>query len=204
VNGYERRKQRSRESILRSAIELFRSGGIRKVSVAQIAKKSGVDPVTIYNNFGGKEELVREAMGTLMRSHWELSREVLESEGSFTERLKRLIELKRELASGASNELFAGAMQDDPRIAEMARAHYVDEVLPALDAFIKAGKAEGALRSDLSASTLRAYIELLLEAGRSHPELFSSRGGMASLTEDIWKLFLYGICGPARAGKSKK
>ncbi len=206
MNGYERRKLRSRESILRSAIELFRSSGIRKVSVAQIAKKSGVDPVTVYNNFGSKEELVREAMETLMSSHWELSAEVLRSEGGFAERLRRLIELKRELASGASNELFASAMRDDPRIAEMARAHYADEVLPALEAFIKDGKAEGAVRSDVSAATLRAYIDLLLEAGRSRPELFVSSGGMSSLAEDIWKLFLYGICGapPAAKAKAKK
>jgi len=202
VNGYERRKLRSRESILRSALELFRASGIRKVSVAQIAKRSGVDPVTVYNNFGSKEELAREAIGELIRSHWVVARAAIEGSGSFSERLRRLIEAKREEAAGSSSELFADAMRDDPAIARMIKDNYANEVLPVIDAFIKKGQAEGAVRADISASTLRAYIELLLEASRSHPGLASSERGLSALTEEMWALFLYGICGSPPAAKS--
>jgi AcrR family transcriptional regulator len=199
VNGYERRKQRSKESILRSALELFQAKGIKKVSIGEIAKVSGVDPVTIYNNFGSKEALVRNAIAALMQTHWEKARSIIEGEGPFPARLKQLIDAKIDQAKRSSGELFASALADDPRISEMIAGHYEKEVLPALDAFIRSGQAEGSVKKNISSSTLHVYIEMLLDMLSSRPELLEGGRGLPGLTEELWELFLYGICdGPLR------
>lgn len=199
VNGYERRKQRSRESILKSALELFQAKGIKKVSIGEIAKVSGVDPVTIYNNFGSKESLVREAIAALMQAHWEVSRKIIEGEGPFPARLKRLVDAKIEQARRSSGELFASALADDPQISAMIASQYEKEVLPALDAFIRSGQAEGSVKRSISSTTLHVYIEMLLEMLSSRPELLEGGRDLPGLTEELWELFLYGICdGPLR------
>ena len=60
MNGFARRKEKSKEDIRRAAAELFAQFGVDKVSIASIARKAGVSQATIYNNFGSKEALARE------------------------------------------------------------------------------------------------------------------------------------------------
>ena len=59
-NGFERRKEQSKEEIRRAAWELFAQFGVERVSMADIARKAGVSQATIYNNFANKETLTRE------------------------------------------------------------------------------------------------------------------------------------------------
>ena len=61
MDGFERRKEQSKEDIRRAAEELFSKFGADKVSVNDIARKAGVSQATIYNNFGSKDELVPDS-----------------------------------------------------------------------------------------------------------------------------------------------
>src|SRR5512145_3284994 len=64
MDGFERRKEQSKEDIRRAAWELFSQFGVDRVSIADIARKAGVSQATIYNNFGSKDALVREFVTT--------------------------------------------------------------------------------------------------------------------------------------------
>jgi AcrR family transcriptional regulator len=46
------------ESILNAALEAFLDFGIKRTSMGEIAKRSGVSPATLYRRFAGKDELV--------------------------------------------------------------------------------------------------------------------------------------------------
>lgn len=67
----ERKKQETRERILRSAVDLFGKNGIDAVSVEDVAVRAEVGKGTVYNYFSAKEdmlaafviELDREALG---------------------------------------------------------------------------------------------------------------------------------------------
>ncbi len=54
--------QVKRDAILDSAAEQFLEGGYSACSIEGIAAQAGVSKVTIYNHFGGKEELFRAAI----------------------------------------------------------------------------------------------------------------------------------------------
>jgi len=65
MDGFDRRKEHKKESIVRAALELFQTYGFKKASINEIAHKAGVSQVTIYNHFGSKEGLVREVVKKL-------------------------------------------------------------------------------------------------------------------------------------------
>ncbi len=64
MNGYKKRKELMRGRIRQAAYGLFKTYGFKKVSMGEIASKAGISPVTIYNHFNNKEELVRDIIVT--------------------------------------------------------------------------------------------------------------------------------------------
>jgi AcrR family transcriptional regulator len=49
-----------REHVLEVASRLFYEKGVRNVGIDEIIKESGVARMTLYNNFGSKDQLVKE------------------------------------------------------------------------------------------------------------------------------------------------
>ena len=49
MDGFERRRQNKKNSILKASLKLFKQYGYNKVSVAEIAKEASVSQVSIYN-----------------------------------------------------------------------------------------------------------------------------------------------------------
>ena len=56
MDGFERRRQNKKNSILKASLKLFKQYGYNKVSVAEIAKEASVSQVSIYNYFKSKEK----------------------------------------------------------------------------------------------------------------------------------------------------
>ena len=48
------------ERILEASLELFADIGVRKTTLEDVAKRAGVDRVTVYRRIGSKDDLVRE------------------------------------------------------------------------------------------------------------------------------------------------
>ena len=95
MNGFERRREVKKKSILLAAYELFSARrGIKDVSIAELAKKAGVSQVSIYNFFESKENLVRQAIFAFMDEGMEESEAVLESDLPFRKKLEKLCSLR--------------------------------------------------------------------------------------------------------------
>ena len=65
---------RPRERILSTARALFYRDGIRAVGVEAIAAEAGTNKMTLYRNFGSKEELIAEYLRgevTAVETHWD-------------------------------------------------------------------------------------------------------------------------------------
>ncbi len=195
MNGYQRRKQQKRESIQRAALELFRIHGIKKVSIAEIAKKANVNPVTIFNHFQNKDGLVRDVIDLLITSQWEEYRKILESRQSFLQKIEQIVACKVESANIYNSELLQTALSADGSIREKVEKLYRDEITPLLVKFIKEEQERGNIRRNLSADTITIYFDMFISLARAHPELFSDKKQILSSTREIWSLFLYGLVG---------
>ncbi len=74
IESRERAEKRPRERILATARELFYRDGIRAVGVEMIAAEAGTNKMTLYRNFGSKEELIAEYLRGEVKAverHWD-------------------------------------------------------------------------------------------------------------------------------------
>ena len=105
MNGFERRKEQKKESIIQVVLDLFMQYGFKKVSINDIAAKANVSPVTIYNHYGNKDSLVHEVirhqLGTMMQHY----KNIVYGDGTFQEKIKEIVFNKVEIASQFRGEL---------------------------------------------------------------------------------------------------
>jgi AcrR family transcriptional regulator len=195
VNGYELRKLRKRDSILEAASGLFARYGIKKTSLAEIARSAAVNPVTVYNHFGGKDGLVREVCKKLVDDEWERYRAIFDSGGLFFDKLLRIIAMKTVAARERDGSVLAAALAEDAGVRELVRAHFEEVVNPRLIAFLKEGQKSGDVRPDLSLQSIQLYIDMFTALAQSHPELLEDQRCRERATKEVWSLFLHGLAG---------
>lgn len=99
-DGFARRKEQSKEEIRKAAWELFSQFGVDKVSMADIARKAGVSPATIYNNFESKETLAREFVSGMVEGLVSRAQEIITPQGSYQEKINAFFQFISAMMAG--------------------------------------------------------------------------------------------------------
>lgn len=195
MNGFERRKERKKESIRRAAVELFKVYGFKKVSINDIAQKAGVSHVTIYNHFGSKEELVREVVKAQLTSMVERYWDIIKGERPFPEKLEAIIFDKAKIVSQYQGELIATLSHNDPEIEQFIESLWRGEITQLLNDFLEEGKTQGYINSELPQEAFLVYFETLRRGVTANPSLLTNLGQNTSLFRELSHLFMYGLMG---------
>lgn len=197
-DGFERRKEHSKENIRRAALALFSQFGVERVSIVDIAKEAGVSQATIYNNFGSKEALAREFVTTMVNLLVDNAEAVLSPPIPFEEKITAFVEfISGTIARGLSPEpeqaSFPGgmALQADPEIREVldtAKKKMIDLLL----AVIHEGKAQNLIHANSSDEAYRIYLTAFMDIfvdPKIQVKLFAS----PELVEDLTTLMINGL-----------
>jgi len=200
MNGFERRKERKKDAVRAAALELFRDYGVRKVTVGEIAGKAAVSPVTIYNHFGGKEELVRDVVKHFILDLLERYRAIMVSERPFLERLEMIVFDKTQIARQFNEEFMQKIMSDDPEIRRFIDSVFETQVSDLMTDFFHEGRREGCIRPDVSRETFLLHLDVFRRGIQAHPALFSSPEHNESLVREMSHLYLYGVMGQKPGG----
>lgn len=86
-----------RSKIIEVALDLFSTLGYYETRLDEIAKQADVAKGTLYLYFKSKEDLFVQAMFEGSESWMSRSQDIMAAEGSFCDRLKRLIEFQLEV-----------------------------------------------------------------------------------------------------------
>ncbi len=86
---FEAIRQRSRENILETALELFTRKGYASTSISQIATEAGVSKGLIYNYFESKESLLHAILAAEMEMGEAWWRPIMESSEPPLEKLRK-------------------------------------------------------------------------------------------------------------------
>jgi AcrR family transcriptional regulator len=190
MDGFERRKEQSKGDIRRAAEELFSRFGADKVSVNDIARKAGVSQATIYNNFGSKENLVRDYHGTIIEKIASSFRGVIVMKKSWVEKFQDFLQSWLDIADRYRIEVGASEAEGD--------AGSIGADIDGLfRQFIKEGKEQGSLSAELSEEAVITYIKFFQQGITMNQEIREKMLRNAGFSRDLISLFLYGIQGQA-------
>jgi AcrR family transcriptional regulator len=184
MDGFERRKEQSKEDIRRAAEELFSRFGADKVSVNDIARKAGVSQATIYNNFGSKDELVHDYRKSIVSGITGRFREILIWKKSFIEKFEGILQSWIDVT-------------DRYKIEMESQDSISPEIENSLREFIKEGKEQGNLRADLSEEAITAFIKFFQQGIANNPGIRDKMKQDSKYSQDLFALFMYGIRGQA-------
>lgn len=193
MDGFERRKEQKKDSIRRAAIELFRTYGFDKVSIADIARKARVSHVTIYNHFGSKDELVQDVIRTAISGLVERSREILDSGLPYLEKLEALVFGKVETAGQYQGELMRTAVRDNPEIEKFIDTMWKNEINTLIIDLVDEGRRLGYIDPEISGDAILYYFDIIRTGAFASSEMLAKIKVNAGLARDLNYLFLYGL-----------
>ncbi|HAA4585394.1 TPA_asm: TetR/AcrR family transcriptional regulator [Listeria monocytogenes] len=192
MNNYEKRTLKKKTAIIQAALSLFGKQGFSDVSIKDIASLAGVSQVSIYNYFGNKEALVAECAKIIMQDTITLAEEILVSEGTFTDKLARAIQLcQAEINVSLSKFISTEASKDSQfirllvnNINKLKKDIYME--------YVAAGKKVKVINNDISDDVILLFIDSINGLG-----LTVSEEELEKKQAEIIHLFLYGLIGKA-------
>jgi AcrR family transcriptional regulator len=195
MNGFERRKAHGKESILRAALDLFKTYGFKKVSMNDIAHKAGVSQVTIYNHFGSKDGLVREVIKNQFVGLLDKVREIMKQEKSFPEKLETIVFDKTNLARQYHGELLQAALQNDPQMQDWFQSLWQQDINQITIDLVEEGKKTGYINPKRSQESLMLYLEILRRGVFASSDVLANIEPNVELLRELNFLFIYGMMG---------
>lgn len=189
------RKERNKEKIIRTALDLFETYGFKKVSVNDIADKADISPVTIYNHFGTKDELIREVIKTISGDLLEKISGVIRSDIPFLEKLDTIIFDKTNVASQYQGELMQSVIQNDPEIRKFAEEIRRNEVNKLMFELFDEGKELGYISPELSKEAILLYCEILRRGVFAVPDFSEQIQTKPDIVREVISISVYGLNG---------
>ncbi|EAG6889890.1 TetR/AcrR family transcriptional regulator [Listeria monocytogenes] len=193
MNSYEKRTLSKKTAIIEAAQILFGKQGFTAVSIKDIAALADVSQVSIYNYFGSKEALIGECARVIMQDTIALAEEILASEGTFTQKLERAIQLcNAEINLSLSKFISKEASKDQQflillvnNINSLKKDIYMK--------YVAAGKEAQVIDNAISDEVIQLFIDAINSLGLTVPE-----EEIEEKQAEIIQLFLYGLIGQGR------
>ncbi|MED1780515.1 TetR/AcrR family transcriptional regulator [Brevibacillus fortis] len=191
MDGYKLRTEKKKEQIVKVTFELILAFDANRISIAEVAKKAKVSPVSIYNYFGSKDELIRYTILHVMEKKIEEYEEILREDISFYEKLGKIMFDRGETFKNLETNWIQSFM-DDAGMKEYVEEFYETRTIPFFTRLVDEGKKEGCIAQHISLEAILHYIQIFKEAlGR--PGFFTHTS--PSVLRDLDHLLYYGLVG---------
>ena len=193
MNGHDRRRERIKERILTSALELFTSAGAEKVSMDTIATRAKVSKVTIYKYFFSKENLRQEIIKRYIDESLAAIQELLDSDLNFLEKLKiTLVAQLKSLKVAGSQALF-DLLEEDSQSEGKGQDSLRNRIREIMYRFYEEGMQEGYIDESLSFETLYLFSEIFQAGFKARWSDYAPNSVDAETLEQLVQLCFYGI-----------
>jgi AcrR family transcriptional regulator len=151
------------KAILDAAKTLFWKYGIRRVTIEEICKVAEVSKMTFYKYFTNKTDLVKFIIEEITETGFKNYRDILESDISYDQKVKKMIEAKLNNSNYISQELFQELFKNpDDEIARTIEAIKNRMFEMYIDDFRKAQKT-GDIRTDIKPEFILFFLNRITE-----------------------------------------
>ena len=191
MNQYQKTTEKKKQAIIQAALRLFKEKGFKDTSIKSIAEAAEVSPVSIYNYFGSKDNLVALCVNDLFEEITQQAEDILNSDLDFKTKLDHAFALCQEKMSQQISDYFQDKLVEDSVFSTLLTKAITAKKRDIYRAYIKVGKEEGLIAEDLSTELILNVMDALNGMGNQ----IADSDNLETEVEQIHQIFLYGIFG---------
>ena len=191
MNQYQKTTEKKKQAIIQAALRLFKDKGFKETSIKSIAEAAEVSPVSIYNYFGSKDNLVALCVNDLFEEITQQAEDILNSNLDFKTKLDHAFALCQEKMSQQISDYFQDKLVEDSVFSTLLTKAITAKKRDIYRAYIKVGKEEGLIAEDLSTELILNVMDALNGMGNQ----IADSDNLETEVEQIHQIFLYGIFG---------
>lgn len=191
MNQYQKTTKKKKQAIIQAALQLFKEKGFKDTSIKAIAEVAEVSPVSIYNYFGGKDNLVALCVNDLFEEITQQAEDILNSNLDFKTKLDHAFALCQEKMSQQISAYFQDKMVEDSVFSTLLTRAITAKKREIYRAYIELGKEEGLIAEDLSTDLILNVMDALNGMGNQ----LDHSDNLETEVDQIHQIFLYGIFG---------
>ncbi|MEA3317994.1 MAG: TetR/AcrR family transcriptional regulator [Bacteroidota bacterium] len=180
------------KEILIAAKELFWKHGFKRVSIEEICKNANVSKMTFYKHYKNKMELVKYIINNITDKAMKKYRNIMDSDISFPEKVKKTIDLKLESSQDISNEFYNDFVRyADPEMLSFLQQQKDQLIGSILNDYVDAQK-KGDIRKDIKPEFILFFLNSLQEIAKDE-QLEKMYDNPQDIIMEITNFFFYGI-----------
>ncbi|SDY67559.1 DNA-binding transcriptional regulator, AcrR family [Evansella caseinilytica] len=192
MNGFDKRREKKKKQIIHALTDLIMTKNLKEIGVREIAEHANVSPASIYNFFGSKEELIKQAIYYLTEKETKKFVDLVDEDIPFKEKTNKLFSMSMAKQENMNSEGLKNIHFDDPAFQKYIKEFSEASVMPLFTKLLEQGKAEGEISHTVSNRAIMFYYNAILMLV-SDPAVRNSMD--VELRKEITQLFLYGIFG---------
>ena len=195
MNQYQKTTEKKKQAIIQAALRLFKEKGFKETSIKSIAGVAEVSPVSIYNYFGSKDNLVALCVNDLFEEITQQAEDILKCNLAFNTKLDHAFALCQEKMSQQISDYFQDKMVEDSVFSTLLTKAITAKKRDIYRTYINLGKAEGLIAEDLSTELILNVMDALNGMGNQ----LAYSDNLETEVEQIHQIFLYGILGKKKS-----
>ena len=187
------------DDIISAARKLFWKHGIRRVTIEEICQDAGVSKMTCYKYFSNKTAIAKYLIEDLFESGIKAYKELYDSDISYEEKVKKMVELKMSNAHEMSQELLDDIYKyQDEELSETVESIKKRMIGIYLEDIREAQKI-GEIRNDVKPEFMLYFLNNLTEMVTDQ-RLVGIYSNPEQMIVEVMNFFFYGIM-PRKNGK---
>ena len=195
MNQYQKTTEKKQQAIIQAALRLFKDKGFKQTSIKSIAEAAEVSPVSIYNYFGSKDNLVTLCVNDLFEEITQQAEDILKSNLAFNTKLDQALDLCQEKMSQQISDYFQDKTVRDPAFSSLLTKAITAKKRDIYRTYINLGKEEGLIARDLSTEIILNVMDALNSVGNQ----LAYNDNLETDVKQIHQIFLYGILGKKKS-----
>lgn len=195
MNQYQKTTEKKKQAIIQAALRLFKEKGFKETSIKSIAEVAEVSPVSIYNYFGSKDNLVALCVNDLFEEITQQAEDILKSNLDFNTKLDQALDLCQEKMSQQTSYYFQDKTVRDPAFSSLLTKAITAKKRDIYRTYINLGKEEGLIARDLSTELILNVMDALNSVGNQ----LAYSDNLETDVKQIHQIFLYGILGKKKS-----
>ena len=195
MNQYQKTTEKKKQAVIQAALRLFKDKGFKETSIKSIAEAAEVSPVSIYNYFGSKDNLVTLCVNDLFEEITQQAEDILKSNLAFNTKLDQALDLCQEKMSQQISDYFQDKTVRDPAFSSLLTKAITAKKRDIYRTYINLGKEEGLIARDLSTEIILNVMDALNSVGNQ----LAYNDNLETDVKQIHQIFLYGILGKKKS-----